>query len=257
MDTEKQNAKLASQTQVGEDGTDWHRSVLDEVGSRLADPGFPCIFSRNAFRKRLLKFVFVENGAENGIRDLAEGLQEYVELSREWDGRLDTAYPLIVAFPSDAVSAQSVEEYHAFGWRVLQELHEIDPVPWPEDVGRDPDSEFWSMCFNGMPLFCNMSSPAHRVRRSRNLGEHFILVVNPRDRFDIFAGDTSSGRKVRLNIRNRIHRYDGAPHARQLASYGSGAPEWSQYGLIEDNIERTDTCPFTSRSPKPERGPDQ
>jgi N-omega-hydroxy-L-arginine synthase len=100
------------------------------------------------------------------------------------------------------------------------------------------------MCFNGMPLFCNMSNPAHRVRRSRNLGEHFILVINPRERFDIFAGDSPSGRQVRSNIRNRIARYDGTPHSLQLGSYGNGGVEWSQYGLIEDNIERTDKCPF-------------
>jgi FPC/CPF motif-containing protein YcgG len=103
------------------------------------------------------------------------------------------------------------------------------------------------MCFNGMPLFFNMSNPAHRVRRSRNLGGHFALVVNPRERFDVFAGDTPSGRRVRANIRKRIERYDGTPHSWQLGSYGDGALEWRQYGLIEENAERADRCPFAFR----------
>ncbi|MFD3808180.1 YqcI/YcgG family protein [Streptomyces sp. NPDC058611] len=214
----------------------------------LTDADFPCVFSRNAFRKELLRFIFVENAEEDGLLHLGEGLKEYVELSRGWDGALDTAYPLLVVFSPTAVGEDSVEAYQSFGWQVLQGLHEIDPEPWPQDVGTDPESESWSMCFNGMPLFVNMSSPAHEVRRSRNLGRHFVLVVNPRERFDVFAGDTPSGRKVRSNIRSRIARYDGTPHASQLGSYGAGALEWSQYGLVEENVARTDRCPFVTRN---------
>ncbi|MFB6838023.1 YqcI/YcgG family protein [Streptomyces sp. NPDC056361] len=230
----------------------WHRDAFAEVASRLSDPDFPCVFSRNAFRKGLLKFAFVddrEDGAGGGFDHLARALAEYVALSRAWDGRLDTAYPLVVLFAPEAVGGSSVEEYQAFGWRVLQELHHRDPAPWPEDVGRDPDSASWSMCFDGMPLFCNMSSPAHEVRRSRNLGAYFALVINPRERFDVFAGETPSGRKVRANIRDRIHRYDGVPHSPQLGSYGVGALEWLQYGLIEENAERTGACPFSFSNP--------
>ena len=240
--------KLISHAQIREEGKDWHRIVLNDIESRLSgDSGFPCVFSKNAFRKQLLKFIFVETIEASGILHLAEVLKEYVEISKKWDGHLDTAYPLLVAFSLDAVKAHSVDNYHTFGWEVLQKLHEIDPAPWPEEVAKDPNSPSWSMCFNGMPLFFNMSNPAHRIRQSRNLGEHFILVINPRERFDIFAGDTPGGRKVRSNIRNRIARYDGIPHSPQLGSYGAGGIEWWQYGLIEDNIDRTEKCPFMFR----------
>ncbi|WP_405776281.1 YqcI/YcgG family protein [Streptomyces sp. NBC_00859] len=248
MERSHQTTKLISQAQAVDDADGWHRAALEEVTSRLADPGFPCVFSRNAFRKQFVRFVFVEDAGSDGIRHLAEALTEYVELSRAWDGRLDTAYPLVVLFSADAVTASTVADYHSFGWRVLQELHQADPEPWPEDVGKSPDSENWSMCFNGMPLFCNMSSPAHKNRRSRNLGNHFALVVNPRERFDVFAGETPSGRKVRANIRKRIHRYDGLPHSPQLGSYSAGALEWFQYGLIDENAERSGTCPFQPRT---------
>lgn len=226
-------------------GKDWYHSVLMDVESRLGnDRDFPCIFSKNAFKNGALRFIFVENIEQDGILHLAEGLVEYVELSKEWNGSLNTAYPLVVAFSLGAIKGESVEGYHKFGWRVLQKLHEVDPAPWPAEVGTNPDAPSWSMCFNGMPLFCNMSHPAHRVRRSRNLGEHFLIVVNPRERFDIVAGDTPSGRKVRSNIRNRIALYDGVVHCPQLASYGNGGIEWWQYGISEENIERTDKCPF-------------
>jgi FPC/CPF motif-containing protein YcgG len=238
---------LIPQRNVSSDGKKWHLAAFHDVESRLTDAGFPCVFSRNAFRKQLLLFSFVEDAGTISIRHLADALAEYVELSRDWDGRLDTAYPLVIAFSLEAVTARSVTEYHAFGWAVLQKLHNVDPAPWPDNVGKDPDSGSWSMCFNGMPLFFNMSTPAHRVRRSRNLGEHFVLVVNPRERFDVVAGDTPSGRKVRSNIRDRIDRYDGTPRAQQLGSYGVAGLEWWQYGLLEDNVERLDKCPFVFR----------
>ncbi len=240
--------KLYSHCQIRENRKPWHQAVFNDIESRLSgDSHFPCVFSKNAFRKQLLKFIFVDSIDASGLQHLADGLQEYVAISKEWDGRLDTAYPLLVAFSKEAVSTQSVEAYHDFGWKVLQKLHDLDPVPWPNDVAIDPHSRTWSMCFNGMPLFCNMSNPAHRVRRSRNLGEHFILVINPRERFDVFAGDNPGGRKVRANIRDRISHYDGIPHADQLGSFGAGGVEWWQYGLIEENIERTDRCPFIHR----------
>ncbi|CDH06771.1 YqcI/YcgG family protein [Xenorhabdus bovienii] len=238
---------LISQTKVNESEIDWHRAVFRDIESRLDDIDFPCVFSKRAFRKKLLKFIFIADVDASGISHLGSGLEEYVEISKNWDGDLNTAYPLIVAFSLDAINAQSVDDYYAFGWKILQDLHDIDSVPWPESVDKDPHSSSWSMCFNGMQLFCNMSSPTNQVRRSRNLGKHFILVINPRERFDIVAGNTPDGHKVRSNIRSRINNYDSFPHSLQLASYGSNALEWQQYGLLEENIERTDRCPFVFR----------
>jgi FPC/CPF motif-containing protein YcgG len=241
-------SRIISQSGVAESPAQWHRQLLLDIESRLAgDSEFPCVFAKNAFRKQSLKFIFVEDMDEPGLRCLAAGLEEYVQLAKNWDGSIDTAYPLLVGFSLAAARARTVEGYHAIGWRVLQRLHELDPIPWPAGVGKDPDSDSWSMCFNGMALFCNMSSPAHRVRQSRNLGEHFALVINPRERFDVFAGDSPGGRSVRANIRRRIERYDGVAHAVQLGTYGAGSREWWQYGLVEENIQRTDRCPFVFR----------
>lgn len=237
---------LVAQNDVPETG--WKRSFFRDIELRLSGKSdFPCVFGINAFRKGLLKFIFVEEAGDAGIRYLALGLKEYVDISREWGGTLDTAYPLLVAFSTRAVRRDSIEAYHAFGWQVLQKLHELDPAPWPEGVETDPNVPGWSMCFNGMPIFCNMSSPHHQARRSRNLGEHFTMVVNPRERFDVVAGDTPSGHKIRANIRKRIQNYDGMPHCPQLASYGNGGSEWWQYGIIEENRERKDRCPFSVR----------
>jgi N-omega-hydroxy-L-arginine synthase len=240
---------LWSQTEAYLGSIGWQRVAYEDVAARVGqDQDFPCVFSKNAFRKNLLKFIFVDDLHDEGLRHLAGGLKQYVELSRNWDGDLKTAYVLVVAFSHYAVAAKTVEEYHRNGWRILQGLHRIDPAPWPADVARDPASPAWSMCFNGMPIFCNMSSPAHQVRRSRNLGAHFKFIINPRERFDIVAGDTPAGRKARANIRNRIEKYDGLPHSRQLGGYGSSALEWCLFGIIEDIADRSERCPFHASS---------
>ncbi len=236
---------LMKQDDVLDTVADWHHRVLFSLSDKLSSNSeFPCLFSKNAFAKGLLLFLFVEGTSSPDIRKLAEGLADYVKLSSEWNGSLNTAYPLIIAFSLRAIESGSIEDYDTFGWEILQRLHEIDPRPWPAAVGKDANAASWSMCFNGMPLFCNMCHPAHQQRRSRNLGEHFLIVVNPRERFDIVAGDTPAGRKVRTNIRARIERFDGIPHCPQLAPYGSGALEWWQYSVADENVERTDKCPF-------------
>lgn len=148
MDKQNKNitiTKLISQAQIFESEKDWHRDVFKDIETRLAGGiDFPCVFSKNAFRKQLLKFIFVETIDASGIRDFGDGLKDYVAMSRVWDNSLDTAYPLVVAFSLDATNAQSVEEYHAFGWKVLQKLHEVDPTPWPDEVGKNPNSNTWS-----------------------------------------------------------------------------------------------------------------
>ena len=223
----------------------WEEEMLRDLSDRLSGESlFPCVFAKNAYRKKLIKFLFVSTMDEPEIDRLVSGLCEYVRLSRDWDGTLNSAYPLVIAFSKDAVSARSVAGYHAAGWDILQLLHERDPAKWPDDVGRDPDAPDWSMCFDGMPIFCNMSTPEHENRPSRNLGERFVIVVNPRERFDVFAGETPAGRKARANIRHRITLYDHMSHSPQLASYGAGGIEWWQYSLLDENVERSDLCPF-------------
>ncbi|WP_299546400.1 YqcI/YcgG family protein [uncultured Tateyamaria sp.] len=238
---------LQSQPYVAATAQGWHREAYNDVSERLANEnGFPCVFSKNAIRKGLLKFIFVEGNGLQDMKRLARGLMAFVEVSSDWNGDLNTAYPLVVAFSENAISARRVEEYHAFGWRTLQRLHSLDNQPWPKEVPYDPSSTAWSMCFSGMPIFCNMSNPAHQSRASRNLGKHFKLVINPRERFDKVAGDTPAGRRARANIRDRILTYDGQPHCPQLGSYGEDSLEWWQYSLSDKNEIRTDRCPFKS-----------
>ncbi|WP_137702578.1 YqcI/YcgG family protein [Marimonas lutisalis] len=229
-------------------GADWHGHVLEDLAQRLTPPsGFPCTFSQNAFRRSLVMFSFVEDTGAQALAAMRADLAEYVALSRQWDGQINTAHPLVMAFSATAVPPTELAGYHAFGWDMIQNWHDHDPAPWPDDVARDPAAPFWSMCFAGMQLFINMSAPAHERRKSRNLGRHFLFIVNPRERFDMVAGETPEGRRVRSVIRARAEAYDGMPHAPVLGKYLKGELEWPQYALPDDNDNFPATCPFRPR----------
>ncbi|WP_210247596.1 YqcI/YcgG family protein [Salinarimonas soli] len=226
----------------------WKRVALRQIEERLTPPSdFPCVFSQSAYSRQKIRFSFVPDLSDASINAARQDLEAYVALSREWDGTVGNAEPLLMLFCPQTVRAASVDGYHAIGWRVLQAWHDADSHAWPADVSTDPHSPFWSMCFAGMQLFVNMSNPAHTSRRSRVLGDGLVFVINPRERFDIVAGDNVQGRRVRANIRARIERYDGLAHCPQLGSYEAGEIEWWQYGLLDENRERQDRCPFAVR----------
>jgi FPC/CPF motif-containing protein YcgG len=230
-------------------GPAWHREVAADLAARLTPPSdFPCTFSQNAFRRSLVRFIFVEALDAAGRAQLRADLLAYLAEAETWDGTVNTAHPLVVAFSQAAASADTVEGYHALGWDILQDWHDNDPAPWPEGVATDPMAPYWSMCFGGVQLFVNFSSPAHVQRRSRNLGRHFLFIVNPRERFDMVAGATPEGQRVRQVIRDRAAAYDGIPHAPELGSFVKGEIEWWQYGITDDNHDRNDCCPMKMRA---------
>ncbi|WP_218883679.1 YqcI/YcgG family protein [Burkholderia guangdongensis] len=104
----------------------------------------------------------------------------------------------------------------------------------------------WSFCFNGIQLFVNISSADHKILRSRNLGRHLTLVINPRENFDAVASvHTRSGRLVRERIRSRIAEFNGGLLPPELGFYGDADNrEWQQYQLHEEGIEKPARCPF-------------
>ena len=241
-------ALLAQSSLSKNAGPAWQQAAFGDVADRLARPSdFPCTFSQNAFHRELLQFSFIDMPGETGFETGARDLFQYVEECRQWDGRVDSAKPLLMVFSENAARFERPEQYHQLGWQALQYWHENDPVPWPDDVAVLPDQPFWSFCYAGMQLFVNMSTPAHIQRRSRNLGRCFTLVINPRERFDIVAGDTPEGGKVRARIRKRSAAYDGMPHSSLLGKYQKGELEWVQYALPEGNSAKTGKCPFRFR----------
>ena len=162
---------------------------------------------------------------------------------------MDAQIEIGIAKPID----MDVKTYHDQAWNVLQYLHDHDPKPWPTAIPTDPNDALWSFCFDGEPLFINISSPAHALRSSRNLGDGLALVIQPRVNFDHVAGlQSPGGEEIRQRIRQRMHAYDGQPHPTDLGTYGqSDNIEWKQYALNETNTPTQNTCPLKIQDNSP------
>jgi len=223
----------------------WAGRVYSECRTKLLDPRFPCYFATKAFKRGTLLFEFADSpSSTSSLHQVSESLREYLNLVQ---GRTDEEALLTVfmVFIKPEDGTLSLEEYHRQAWSILQFLHDHDPAPWPSHVPTNPDDPRWSFCFDGAPIFVNITSPGHTARRSRNLGSALTLVIQPREAFDEIAGHTPKGELIRKVIRERLVTYDGVGPAPELGTYGDpGCTEWRQYGLTDDNGLSPSQCPL-------------
>ena len=223
----------------------WAPHALHGFSQVMEDETFPCMFARSAYRRGMLLVLFAESPTDPvSLESVRDGLTEYLEVLRTCrpvDAEL-TVFNILFK-PDMPVPSLAVHQDQA--WGVLQYLHEHDPSTWPTSVPIDPDDPLWSFSFAGVPLFINVSSPAHRERRSRNLGPSLVLVVQPREGFDGVGGPHIKGDHIRARIRELIQAYDGQAAAAELGTYPRQENrEWQQYALPDRNTERADRCPL-------------
>jgi uncharacterized protein len=226
----------------------WALQAYGELVAKVGDEAFPCTFGTVALRKGELLLAFVETADnEATCRCIHSILVEYTDRVRSLEPIDASLLPLAI-FVTPPAGVCTIADYFAQGWWLLQWLHERDPKPWPSRVPRDPDDPAWSFCFAGMPLFVNFKTPAHRQRRSRRMASAWLLLVQTRDGFDVVAGNTAQGRRVRELIRRKLAAYDPIPPYPELAHYGSATNrEWKQYFVPDDNAPITTRCPFHPR----------
>ena len=223
----------------------WAKASLEDFSSYLREPSkFPCNFARTAFRTNTLHFVFA--GSDSDPLELArvrQGLREYLKTVSVMTGIEESMNVLVILFKPE-VEEQALDHYHRTAWHVMQDWVDNDPEPWPPEIPTDPEQPFWSLCFAGVPLFINVSAPAHRHRKSRNLGRSLALVTQPRAGFDLLAGPTPEGDKVRQRIRRQVEQYDGQPAPDVVGTYHRGDLEWKQYVFTDTNDEKLTRCPL-------------
>jgi FPC/CPF motif-containing protein YcgG len=223
----------------------WADAVYAELVAKVEDPSFPCTFGTLALRKGDLLVAFVEtNDAESLRQGVCDRFIEYTDRMRSLDPVAASLHPLALFLPPPA-GVRTIEEYFAFGWSLLQWVHDRDSHPWPARVASDPDDPAWSYCFGGVPLFVNFKTPAHHQRRSRRMAGGYLLLIQTRDGFDVVAGNTPQGRRARGLIRQKLAAYDTIAPYPELAHFGTADNrEWKQYFVPDDNTPAHRQCPF-------------
>lgn len=71
-----------------------------------------------------------------------------------------------------------------------------------------------------------------------------MSIINPNERYDLIAGDTPEGNRLRTQTTLRSEAYDNQPNAPQLGGCEKDELEWVQYALPERNDDAIGTCPF-------------
>lgn len=215
-----------------------------EFSERLNDNEFPCLFGRKAWKAGSIRFLFCEQKNIGSYEDFYTGPSEYTFFVKNVSVENRLFAPLVVFF--DILYTQKLKQQHPVAWDALNWVCRRNPVPWPENIPQDPDASDWSFCFDGVPLFINISTVDHKVLRSRNLGHNLVLVINPRENFDFVASvHTKSGRLIRKRIRSRIASYNNGVIPIELGFYGEDNNlEWQQYQLDEDGLDKPSRCPL-------------
>lgn len=62
-----QTALIAQADTSDTDVPSWQQSAASEIQEIISDLAFPCVFSRNACRKGLIKFAFVDDASQSGL----------------------------------------------------------------------------------------------------------------------------------------------------------------------------------------------
>lgn len=238
---------------------EWFIHLYAQIATRFVQPagtsdGFPCVFAQNAFKRKNIRFALVpaikSSDGGHDLAVLARDLGDYLDECANWDGDINSTEPLLVVFEK-IDTLRGPLDYEKLFDASLQYLIDNDQVPWPEHTHTDPASPYWSMCFQGTQIFVNVSHPAHYDRRSRNLCDSLVLVVNPRERFDRVAGNSPKGERIRQQIRSNVTIYDRIPHSPLLDHYLSGGLEWPQYMLPDNNDTPARRCPLNFKSFQP------
>jgi FPC/CPF motif-containing protein YcgG len=231
---------------------DWVAPAFRQVTSILTGDGFPCIFARQANYLKSGWVCFADSvETDAGREGVKQAILAYQGVLKRYPRERTIIMPLLVVV-KPSYPTLSLKEYRDQAWGLFQYLHEHDPAPWPIDVPTDPDRGDWSFCFGGMQLFSNVSDPAHRIHKSRNLGDSLVFAMQPRTNFDLVGGNNRKGRAVRQEIRQRAERYEGRPTT-HLGFYGTPENrEWLQMATqdSEADVEFPKVCPFKFRSDK-------
>jgi len=223
----------------------WQREAYEHVKSILlaTEPSakrFPCIYATAGYKSNEHRYIFMHSEDVNeprNIRLLAEAMRAYFPLSHE----LGNNTSLVIVFPISEES-NGVEDYQQKFWDLLRGLRTRDMKDWPEEFPQDTQHPKWTFCFDGVPWFPAVLTPAHVKRHSR-YAPNFTIGMQPKWVFDHLFRTPERRRAAVESVRKLMKPYDDIEISPDLSAYGTeGTTESHQYYLLDDNV--TASCPY-------------
>lgn len=176
------------------------------------------------------------------MQTIASALRSYLPQSRQLGP--NTSLVILSPPPPEHSSSEprSAEDYHLLYWALLKGLTSIDQKPWPKEVPEETDHLRWRFCFDGVPAFSAVLTPAHHQRHSR-YAPNLCIVFQPEWVFDLLFSTRQKQERAVNGVRALVREYDDVDLSPDLKSYGDeGSRECLQYFLLDEN--KSALCPY-------------
>lgn len=203
---------------------------------------FPCVYATKGFKASEHRYLFLSSPDPNNkpnMRLLASGLREYVEAATAQT--LGPLNALTVLFPrpdspaskKEKYPLNTLEDYHANLWNLLNHLARMDTSPWPADIPPNTSDPLWRFSFAGQAVFVAAMTPAHQARRSRFCG-CYALVLQLADNFDVVFATPVRKAGAIGKVRGLLREFDLVGISPELKDYGDKeGREAKQYFLMD------------------------
>jgi FPC/CPF motif-containing protein YcgG len=224
----------------------WQRKVYDDLAAVLISKEygmktFPCVYAAKGYKSNDQRYVFIESddpSEPRNVRLIGKALRQYLPLSRSCGPNTTL---VVLAPPTNSVP-RSVEQYNLEFWAFLRGLRVFDTKPWPEDIPTDTSTNKWAFCFDGVPWFPAVLTPAHSKRQSRYT-PNLVIVMQPKWIFDILFNTPAKRYGACEKVRALVAEFDEIPVSPDVAHYGEpGTTESRQYYLLDEN--KRSYCPY-------------
>jgi FPC/CPF motif-containing protein YcgG len=192
---------------------DWVRGSYQAFIETIQRDNFPCFFGALAEQKGMIRYAIAPSlTTPETLEHIIEAVYTYLEeernLTANSTGEDSLLLTLVIFFPLEQ-GEYPIEHYAEQAYTFLNQLHQRDRFPWPDEIPIDPQDPEWRYCLGGRSLFINISTPANLQRQSRNLGPGLTAIVNPDDVFERVW--KRWGEDPRHNIYKRMEKYDRIP----------------------------------------------
>lgn len=203
-------------------------------------PVFPCIYATKGFKANEQRFLFLDSdhlSSPSNVSAVASSLTTYLARSRHLGPNTS-----LVILCKESQSLRSIQDYYDDYWRFLKSLRSLDATPWPEGFPENINSDAWCFCFNGIPTFTVVQTPAHEHRQSR-YAPNLRVIIQPKWIFDVLFSTPKKRIGALQTVRELLRDYDDVAISPDLKNYGEeGSRESQQYFLLDENVPAL--CPY-------------
>ncbi|KAI9696224.1 MAG: hypothetical protein M1836_005777 [Candelina mexicana] len=230
----------------------WQRQAYEDFISILLGRGYgikpyPCIYAARGYRANELHFLFLhsEDPSEpRNVRLVATALRGYLNVAHATG--LHTTLVILAPRVDDRPVPKTMDDYRRDYWLFAKRLRTLDTKPWPDNVPEDTTSDSWCWCFDGVPCFMGVMTPAHEKRQTR-YAKNLCIVYQPKWIFVELFNTQEKRDSAATRVRNLMVDYDKVPISPDVLNQRMpGYSEASQHFLLDENI--SSPCPYPSLS---------